>query len=76
VGGTEIVNPENPMRGFLNTAGTHIYLAYNATEAGKETMQSGYARKPLFIAPLEIDEDGWFKQVFTAQKGWTQPLYE
>lgn len=76
VGGTEIVNPENPMRGFLNSAGTHIYLAYNATEAGKEQMQSGFARKPLFIAPLELDEEGWFKQVVTAQKGWTQPLFQ
>lgn len=76
VGGTEIVNPENPMRGFLNSAGTHVFLAYNATEAGKEQLQSGYARKPLFIAPLELDEEGWFKQVFTAQKGWTQPLFQ
>ena len=75
-GGTQIVNPENPMHGYLNSAGTHVYLAYNATEAGKEALQSGFARKPLFIAPLELDEEGWFKGVFTAQKGWTQPLYE
>lgn len=76
VGGTEIVNPENPMRGFLNTAGTHLFLAYNATEAGKENMQSGYARRPMFVSPIELGDDGWATSVTTAQKGWSKPRFE
>lgn len=76
VGGSEIINPENPMRGFINEAGTHLFVAYNATEQGQDLMKSGYARRPMFVAPLEIDEDGWFKAPVTAQKGWTSPRYE
>lgn len=74
-GGDEIVNPENPMRGFLNTEGTYLYLAYNATESGKDLMASGYVRRPMFITPFEIGEDGWLAPA-TAQKGWISPRYE
>lgn len=72
--GEQMVNPENPMRGFFNTDRTHIFLAYNATEQGNETMKSGFARKPMLIAPIEIGEDGWLTAV-QAQKGWTKPRF-
>lgn len=75
-GSSEFVNPENPMRAFLNSEGTHLYLCYNATEQGKETMTSGYPRRPLFVAPLAIGEDGWIVGTTTAQKGWTAPRFE
>ena len=74
--GTELINPENPMRAFLNSEQTHVYVAYNATENGKAQMTSGFARKPLLITPIEIGEDGWFKTSATAQKGWTTPRFE
>lgn len=74
--GSEYGNPENPMRAFINSDATHIYLAYNATENGKDAMTSGYARRPLFITPLELGEDGWFKQTVAVQKGWTAPRFE
>lgn len=75
-GGSEMANPENPMRGFVNAAGTHLFLAYNATEQGKEVMQSGYARRPMLVTPFEIADDGWLAAPATAQKGWTSPRYE
>lgn len=74
-GGAEIINPENPMRGFINGEGTHLFLAYNATEQGKATMQSGYLRKPMFLMPFEIAEDGWLAGGQTASKGWTSPRF-
>jgi hypothetical protein len=74
--GIEIVNPENPMRGFLNTKGTYLYLAYNATESNKALMASGYARKPMFITPFEIGEDGWLVSPSKTKKGWTYPRFE
>ena len=75
-GSTEFVNPENPMRAFLNSEGTHYYLCYNATEQGKETMSSGYQRRPLFVTPFAISEDGWLSGTATVQKGWTSPRFE
>jgi len=74
--GDGYINPENPMRGFNNSAESHLYLAYNATEAGKDQMSSGYARRPMFITPIEYDTDGWFKNAVTAEKGWATPRYE
>lgn len=72
--GEQMVNPENPMRGFFNTDRTHLFIAYNATEQGNETMKSGFARKPMLLAPVEIGEDGWLTAV-QAQKGWTTPRF-
>ncbi len=74
--GSELQHPENPMRAFLNSEQTHVFVAFNATEAGKAQMSSGYARKPLVIMPIELGEDGWFTQNVTAQKGWTTPRFE
>ncbi|MBQ8046476.1 MAG: family 43 glycosylhydrolase [Prevotella sp.] len=75
-GGSDIINPENPMRAFLNSEGNLLYVAYNATEAGNAQMKSGSARKPMFVSPVEFGEDGWFKASVTAQKGWTSPRFE
>lgn len=75
-GGQEMQNPENPMRAFLNSEQTHLFVAYNATEAGNGQMKSGYARKPMLIAPIELGEDGWATSVAKAQKGWTTPRFE
>lgn len=72
--GTQMVNPENPMRGFFNSDRTHLFLAYNATEQGNETMKSGYLRKPMLLSPIAIGEDGWLTAV-QAQKGWTTPRF-
>lgn len=67
---------ENPMRAILNTEGTHLYLYYNAVEAGNDKMQSGYARKPMFIQPIPVTEDGWFTETYSPKKGWTSPRFE
>lgn len=75
-GGDVMINPENPMRAFLNSDQTHVFVAYNATEAGVAQMKSGFARKPLLITPIELGDDGWFKSSVKAQKGWTTPRYE
>jgi len=74
--GSEMINPENPMRAFLNSEQTHAFVAYNATEIGKPAMASGYSRRPLLITPIELTEDGWFAQSVTATKGWTSPRFE
>ncbi|MBQ7494645.1 MAG: family 43 glycosylhydrolase [Bacteroidaceae bacterium] len=74
--GTAMINPENPMRAFLNSEQTHVFVAYNATENGKASMTSGFARKPMLVTPIELTEDGWFKQAVTAQEGWTTPRFE
>lgn len=73
--GPGYINPENPMRMFQSENGFY-YLAYNCTEAGKEAMPSGYARKPLFLNPVEMDADGWFSSVIVPAKGWTSPRFE
>lgn len=75
-GGDVMINPENPMRAFMNSDQTHVYVAYNATEAGTAQMKSGFARKPMLITPIELGDDGWFKSSVKAQKGWTSPRYE
>lgn len=74
--GNGFVNPENPMRGFVNSDASHLFIAFNATESGKDLMKSGFARRPLFVAPVEIDADGWLKAAVSAEKGWSTPRYE
>ena len=74
--GTELLNPENPMRVFLNSEQTHAYVAYNATEAGKTQMTSGFARRPMILTPIALTDDGWFATGTTARKGWTAPRFE
>lgn len=69
-------NPENPMRGFTNSDDNIFYLAFNATEVGNETMKSGYNRRPMFVLPTPVGEDGWYTEVLTPVKGWTSPRYE
>lgn len=69
------VNPCNPMRMFESENG-YFYLAYNATMAGNETMPSGFKRQPLFINPVETDDDGWFTTVLAPKVGWTAPRFE
>ncbi len=66
----------NPMRAFANSEATHFYLAYNAIQKGKETMASGYARMPMLIQPLEMDEEGWVKGTYQPQAGWVSPRFE
>lgn len=74
--GKDIINPENPMRGIVNEKGTHVFIAYNATQSDKPLMKSGFARKPMFLTPFEILEDGWLKAPTTIQKGWTSPRFQ
>lgn len=69
------VNPCNPMRIFESENG-YYYIAYNATMAGNEYMPSGFKRQPLFLNPVEVDEDGWFTSVAEPNVGWTSPRYE
>ena len=73
--GDDIVNPENPMRGFTNKAGTHLFIGYNATQVNKNAMTSGYLRRPFFITPFEMGDDGWFTTSVKAAKGWTSPRF-
>ena len=73
-GGDENVNPENVCRVFADGQGVQ-YVAYNATAAGKELMASNYKRRPLFISPMELDEEGWFKGVIVPNTGWTTPRF-
>lgn len=73
--GNEMVDPCNPMRAFLNSEQTHVFVAYNATEHGKANMASGYARRPMLVTPVELGEDGWFAQSVTANKGWAEPRF-
>lgn len=75
-GDKDFTNVENPMRAFVNSELTHIFLAYNATQADKPTMNSGFARKPMFLQPMELDEEGWIKGTFTPAKCWTSPKFE
>ena len=73
--GDDIVNPENPMRGFTNNAGTHLFIGYNATQVNKNAMTSGYLRRPFFITPFEMGDDGWFTTSVKAAQGWTLPRF-
>ncbi len=73
--GEAYVNPENPMRLFECENG-YFYLAYNATDPTRATMPSGAPRKPLFVDPLEMGEDGWFTTVTAPAVGWTAPRYQ
>jgi beta-xylosidase len=71
----EYNNPCNVMRGFESENG-YFYIAYNATEIGRTLMPSGFARQPMFINPVAMDEDGWFTSVISPVSGWTSPRYE
>ena len=73
--GDMYINPENPMRLF-QSANKYFYLAYNATDAARKDMPSGYPRKPMFLDPLEMDEDGWFTTITAPNVGWTAPRFE
>ena len=53
-----------------------LYVAFNATRADKPSLGSGFDRKPLFINPVRLGEDGWFTEVTHPVEGWTSPLYE
>lgn len=74
-GGEEFINPTNPMRLFESENG-HYYLAYNATAVGRDNMPSGYARQPLFLSPLSLDDNGWFNEVIVPKSGWTAPRFQ
>lgn len=73
--GEAYVNPENPMKLFESENG-YFYLAYTATDPSHATMPSGSARRPMFLDPLQMDEDGWFTTVTAPNVGWTTPRYE
>lgn len=72
--GSEYISPRNVMHVFANEEGKY-YIAYNATRAGQDKMPSGYLRQPLFVSPLEIDDEGWFSPI-TVNSGWTTPRFE
>ncbi|MCD8385325.1 MAG: family 43 glycosylhydrolase [Bacteroidales bacterium] len=69
------INPCNAMRAFESENG-YIYIAYNATAVGREKLESGYDRKPLFLTPAQIDEDGYFTSVLEPVTGWVTPRYQ
>ena len=73
--GSDYTNPQHPMHMFESENG-YFYLAYNATDPNRSLMPSGYARKPLFISPVQLDDDGWFSSVITPAAGWTSPRYQ
>lgn len=73
--GSVYADPCNPMHLFESENG-YFYLAFNATDPSRALLPSGYARQPLFINPLEMDEDGWFKEVTAPEVGWTSPRYQ
>ncbi len=73
-GNSQNVNPENVCRVFENADGVQ-FVAYNATAVGKEAMMSGYARRPLFLSPGNLDADGWFESVLTPTNGWVSPRF-
>ncbi len=77
IAGTEqYVHPENVQRLFPSSTEGLLYVAFNATRADKPSLGSGFARKPLFINPVRLGEDGWFSEVSHPVEGWTSPLYE
>ena len=67
---------DNPMRAFMISEATHLYLCYTAQKATQQTMGSGYARKPVFVQPFELDENGWLVGTASPTEGWTQPRFE
>lgn len=73
--GEEYVSPCNPMHMFESENG-YFYLAYNAQATGREQMPSGYDRKPMFVSPIQMDEDGWFSSTAAPIVGWTSPRYQ
>lgn len=75
-GTADFSNPENPMRGFLNTAGDYFFLAYNATQADMPMMESGFNRRPMFVTPIKVGTDGWLEGTVSPQKGWTYPRFK
>ncbi len=71
----QYINPENVQRVFSSSTENLVFVVFNATRADKPTLSSGYARKPLFINPVYMSEDGWFSEVISPIEGWTSPLY-
>ena len=67
---------DNPMRAFINSEGSHLFLCYNAIKGDQQTMSSGYARKPVFVQPFQFAEDGWLVGTATPTEGWTAPRFE
>lgn len=74
-GGTEFSAPCHPMR-MLTSENGLAYLAYNATAIATPQMPSGFDRKPMFLNPIEMDEDGWFTTVVVPQTGWVSPRFQ
>lgn len=73
--GSTVINPEN-VCGVFADASEKEYILYNATDSSKPVLASGYNRKPLFMNPLDKDEDGWFTSVITPEIGWVAPRFE
>lgn len=67
---------DNPMRAFINSESSHLFLCYNAIKGDQQTMSSGYARKPVFVQPFQFAEDGWLVGTATPTEGWTAPRFE
>ena len=74
--GSEYNVVENPMRAFMNSEFTHLYLCYTAVKNTMQTMPGGYARKPVFVQPFELDDEGWLKGTASPTEGWTGPRFE
>ncbi len=72
---SEYTKPCNVMRGVESDNG-YFYIAYNASAVGYEVMPSGYARQPMFVSPVTMDDAGWFTSVISPVTGWTTPRYE
>lgn len=73
--GVTHTNPAHPMRMLISEDDTH-FLAYTASAVGNETMASGYTRRPAFLAPLAMDEEGWYTTVVAPETGWTSPRFK
>lgn len=73
--GSAIINPEN-VCGVFADASDREYILYNATDSSKPMLASGYNRKPLFMNPLDKDENGWFTTVVTPEIGWVAPRFD
>ncbi len=75
-GSEQYIHPENVQRVFPSSTEGLLYVAFNATRADKPFLNSGFERKPLFINPVRLSDDGWFTEVTRPVEGWTSPLYE
>lgn len=75
IGNSTFINPENLCGAFPNSNGL-IFVAFNATQADKPTMNSGYNRRPLFLYSVARNDNGWFTSTITPEKGWTTPRFD